>query len=435
MVVWSGQLVSTIGSGLTSFALGIWVYQQTGSTTLFALNLLAFALPNLLLSPISGAVADRWDRRMVMMLSDSGAALSTLFVAVLVFNGKLEVWHVYVATAVNASFTTFQWPAYSAATTLLVPKEHLGRAGGMVQIGEAISQLISPALAGAMLVTVGLKGIFLVDFASFVFAIATLLFVRFPQPEVTPEGEAGKGSLWTEALYGLRYIVARPGLFGLLMIFAASNFLFGLFYPLLIPMLLEMTTPDMVGYLVSFAGIGMLVGTLVMSVWGGPKRRIQGVIGFMMVQGFFMMLLGVRPSLIMMAGAGFCMLFVSPIINGSSQALWQSKVAVDVQGRVFAVRRMIAWAAMPLAYLLAGPLVDNLFAPLLDFGGPLTGSVGRITGVGPGRGAGFLFVILGFATILVSLSGYLNPRVRFVEDELPDAIRDETSGVLETGTP
>jgi len=142
------------------------------------------------------------------------------------------------------------------------------------------------------------------------------------------------------------------------------------------------------------------------------------------VQGFFMMMLGVRPSLIMMAGAGFCMLFVSPIINGSSQALWQSKVAVDVQGRVFAVRRMIAWAAMPLAYLLAGPLVDNLFAPLLDFGGPLTGSVGRITGVGPGRGAGFLFVILGFATILVSLSGYLNPRVRFVEDELPDAIRD-----------
>ena len=147
MIIWSGQLVSTIGSGLTSFALGVWIYQETGSTTLFALNLLAYTLPNLLLSPIAGALADRWDRRLLMILSDTGAGISTLIIAILAFTQNLEIWHIYLATAFNAGFSTFQWPAYSAATTLLVPKNQLGRAGGMLQVGEAVSQLITPAIA------------------------------------------------------------------------------------------------------------------------------------------------------------------------------------------------------------------------------------------------------------------------------------------------
>jgi MFS family permease len=425
VAVWLGQLVSTVGSGLTSFALGVWVYQETGSTTLFALNLLAFALPNLLLSPISGVAADRWDRRLVMIMSDCGAALSTFAAGLLIFTGSLEVWHVYLLTAVNAAFTSFQWPAYSAATTLLVPKEHLGRAGGMVQIGEAISQLISPAVAGALMVTVGLEGVVVLDFATFLFAIGTLVFVRFPQPEETEEGKAGRGSFWKEFFYGWQYITARPGLFGLLMIFAANNFFFGLMYPLLVPMLLEMTTADVVGYLFSLVGVGMLVGTVVMSLWGGPKRRIHGVLGFMMVQGFFMIFLGIRPSLVIMSIAGFLMMFMNPIINGSSQALWQSKVAVDVQGRVFAVRRMFAWIAMPMAYILAGPLADYVFNPLLVEGGALAESVGKVIGVGQGRGSGFLFIWLGCLTLLVSFLGYIYPRVRLVEDELPDAVPDD----------
>jgi hypothetical protein len=178
----------------------------------------------------------------------------------------------------------------------------------------------------------------------------------------------------------------------------------------------------------------MLLGTLVMSAWGGPKRRVHGVLGFMILSGLFTMLLGLRPSIPLMAAAGFGIMFTLPIINASSQAIWQSKVAPDVQGRVFSIRRMIAWSTTPLAYILAGPLVDKIFKPLLLEGGPLANSLGRIIGVGPGRGTGLLFILIGLLTILAVLVwGYLNPRVRLLEDELPDATAEPPS--VETAEP
>ena len=422
LVIWSGQLVSTLGSNLTGFALGVWIYQETGSTTLFAINMLAFAIPTLIMSPFAGALVDRYDRRVMMIVSDTGAGLSTLAIAILLFTNNLEIWHIFIATAFNAAFTSFQWPAYSAVTSLLVPKDQLGRAGGMVQIGQAVSQLLAPAAAGAMLVTIGLEGIVLVDFITFAFAVLTLLIVRVPKPAATAEGEASKGTIWQEAAFGWKYIVARSGLLGLLLVFAAINFLSGITGPLIAPLILDMTSAEVLGILASIVGLGMLVGTLVMSAWGGPKRRIHGVLGFMMIGGVSYIFMGITPLLWMMAIAGFLMMFVMPIINGSSQAIWQVKVAADLQGRVFSVRRMIAWSTTPLAYILAGILNDNVFKPLLAEGGSLANTViGQTIGVGPSRGTGLLFIVLGILTIIVAGIGYLNPRVRNVESELPDA--------------
>ena len=422
IVIWSGQLVSIIGSGLTGFALGVWIYQETGSVTLFAMNMLAFAIPSLLVSPIAGVVVDRWNRRWVMILSDTGAGLATLAIAILYITGNLQVWNIILATAVNAAFSTFQWPAYSAVTTVLVPKEQLGRAGGMVQIGEAISQLLAPAVAGILFVTIGLGGVIVIDFATYLFAVLTLLIIRVPSPEPTDAGEESKGTVWQEAIYGWTYITARAGLLGLLLIFAAFNFVTGLIMPLITPMLLDMTSPEVLGYLFSIVGVGMLTGTLVMSAWGGPKRRIHGVLAFLMLSGFFTSLLGFSPLIPLMAAAGFGLMFTMPIINGSSQAIWQTKVAPDVQGRVFSVRRMIAMSMTPLAYIIAGPLADRVFVPLLLEGGALVNTVGRLIGVGPGRGTGFMFIVIGALSILVSAAGYLNPHVRNVEDELPDVM-------------
>ena len=430
-IVWLGQVISLVGSGLTSFALGVWVFQRTGSITQFALIGLFTVLPRVLLSPLIGPLVDRWDRRWAMILSDTGAGLSTLTIVLLLYGGRLEIWHIYLLAAVSAAFGTVQWPAYMASTTLLVPKGNLGRANGMSQFGQAASEILAPALAGALLLTIGLGGIILIDFASFLFAVVTLLIVRFPKPQTTTsaEGKPGEGSWWHEITYGWNYITARRGLLGLLIFLATVNFMWGMVGALITPMILGFTSSHMLGVIISVAGAGMLVGSLAMSIWGGPKRRIYGVLNFELLSGVCFMLIGLRPAFWSVMLGVFGAHATIAIIYGSNQAIWQSKVAPDVQGRVFATQQMIARAATPLAFLLAGPLAERFFEPLLTASGPLAAGVGGIIGTGAGRGIGLLFILMGVAKIVVSLGAYLNPSIRYVEDELPDVVV-EGSGAL-----
>jgi MFS family permease len=425
IIVWLGQLVSLVGSGLTSFALGLWVYKQTGSVTQFALIGLFTALPNIVLSPLAGALVDRWDRRWAMILSDTGAGLCTLMMAFFFLTNRIEVWQIYLAAGASAAFGTFQWPAYSAAMTLLVPKKHLGRANGIVQFGQAAAEILAPALAGVLVLTTRVQGILLIDFVTFFFAVTTLLLVRFPGPETTTAAQARKDSLWREASYGWRFITARRGLLGLLVFFAVVRFLWGMVGALIAPMILGFTSADVLGIIISIAGGGMLAGSLLMSAWGGPKRRIDGVLHFELLSGLCFLLIGLRPSAWPVALGAFGAHLTIAIIYGSNQAIWQSKVPPNAQGRVFATQQMVAKSTTPLAYLTAGPLADKLFEPLLASDGPLTGSIGQITGVGPGRGIGLLFIVMGILKVAVTLGSYLYPRIRLVEDELPDAIADE----------
>lgn len=419
--VWLGQFVSLIGSGLTSFALGVWIFEQTGSVTKFALIGLFAVLPRIVLSPLVGPFIDRWDRRWAMIIGDSGAGLSTLMIVLLLYAGRLEIWHIYLAAGANAAFSTIQWPAFMAATTLLVAKENLGRANGMLHFGRAASEILAPAMAGVLLLTIRLQGVILIDFATFLFAVGTLFLVRFPGVQKSKGSEVAPGSWWQEITYGWRYITARPGLFGLLRFTAAVNFLWGMVGALVTPMILGFASSDILGTIISIAGFGMLSGSLAMSLWGGPQRRIYGVLNFELLSGLCFFLMGMRPSFWLVALGAFGAHATIAIVYGSNQAIWQSKVAAGVQGRVFAAQQMIASAAAPLAYLSAGPLAERIFEPLLAPGGPLATSVGQVIGVGAGRGIGLLFIVMGAAKISISLAGYLHPRIRFVEQELPDA--------------
>ncbi|MUG96213.1 MFS transporter [Scytonema sp. UIC 10036] len=420
--IWIGQTVSLLGSGLTGFALGIWVYQQTGSVTQFALISFFTALPGVLISPLAGTLVDRWDRRKAMLLSDLGAGLSTSAIALLLFANRLSMWHIYLAMAIVSTFSAFQWLAYTAATTVLVPKKHLGRASGMVQLAEATAQILSPALAGLLVVKIQIQGVILIDVSTFIFSVVTLLLVRFPKLETTlQEEKVGKGLLRREVTYGWTYITTRSGLLGLLMFLAVNNFVTGVVSVLVTPLVLSFASITVLGTVQSVAGSGMLIGSLLMSVWGGSSRRVYSLLSFTLLGGLCIIITGLRPSVPVFFVAGFLYFFGLPIINGSSQAIWQSKVAPLVQGRVFAVRRMIAWSSLPLAYLVAGPLADRVFQPLLVVDGPLAGNIGRIIGVGPGYGIALLFVVMGMLMVLTSIGGYLYPRLRLVEEELPDA--------------
>jgi DHA3 family macrolide efflux protein-like MFS transporter len=425
LLIWFGQLISLAGSGLTGFALGVWVYQRTGSATQFALISLFTTLPGIVFSPIAGALVDRWDRRMAMILSDTGAGLCTLSIALLFLAGRLEVWQIYIVMAVSSTFSAFQWPAYSAATTLLVSTENLGRASGMVQLSEAAAQIGAPVLAGALIGVIQIQGVILIDFATFLFAVFTLLMARVPRPERTAEGRAAQASLLRESAYGWTYIRARPGLFGLLIFFAVNNFAMGIVQVLFTPLVLSFTTPFILGVLLSVAGFGFLAGSILMSVWGGPKQRVYGILGSNLLLGIVLFAAGLPPSVWILGGAAFLAFLSTPITNGCSQAIWQSKTAPDVQGRVFAVRRMIAWASLPLAYLVAGPLADQVFEPLLADGGVLASSIGRVIGVGVGRGIGLLYIILGSMMLMATMIAYLYPRLRHLEAELPDHVTDK----------
>lgn len=424
-IIWGGQLISMLGSGLTNFGLAVWIYAKTGQATPFALTVLFGNLPQILLLPFAGSLADRWNRRRIMILADTGNALTSLAILLLLAGPGLEVWHIYAIAAIGSVFSAFQEPAYMASVTMLVPKKNLGRANGMLQTSSALSTIITPLLAGVLFVAIGLQGILLIDFITFFFAIGALLVVHIPQPElVTAEGKERK-SLFSDAVFGWRYLRQRPGIFGLLWYYAMVNFLLNWSGVLMGPMILSTNPPSTLGAVQTALGVGALVGSLVIGIWGGPKRRIPAVIIFITFAMVGMIISGIQPHPFF-AGAGlFLLMFNIPIASANSQAVFQAKIPQDLQGRVFAIRSMISRSVMPLAYITAGPLADLLLEPLMAPGGGLANTfLGALLGTGAGRGIGLLFVLSGLIGIVVSLLVYANPRIRLVEDELPDAIPD-----------
>jgi DHA3 family macrolide efflux protein-like MFS transporter len=440
LTIWAGQSVSLLGSSLTTFALGVWVYQRTGSVTKFALIAFFASLPGLLLSPVAGALVDRWDRRRTLILSDSLAAVTSVVLLVLLWDESknlLEVWHIYALTAIASATNALQWPAFTAATTLLVPKSQYGRASGLAQMGLAVSQILAPLLGALLLQWVRMRGILILDLATFGVAVLALLAVRFREPGRAPETGASR-SLWRESAVGWTYLRERPGLLALLILFAGTNFNLGMLQALIPPLILSFASSTSLGTVLSIAGVGMLAGTLVMSTWGGPRRRVHGIFAGLLVQGLILLVGGWQPSVPLVGAAAFVILFTVPFVNGCSQAIWQAKVPPGLQGRVFAVRRMVAMSSMPAAYFLAGPLADQVFEPMLAPGGALAGSVGAVIGVGEGRGIGFLFILLGLLVVSGLAFAVTYPRLRQVEDELPDAVPDAASpaagAVLEVQT-
>jgi MFS family permease len=346
-----------------------------------------------------------------------------VIVLLLYATGNLQIWHLYVTSTIAGIFQGFQWPAYSAAISVMLPKEQYARANGMMELAGNASNVFAPLLAGALIGPLGLTGILAIDLVSAAVAIGILLFAQVPQPSRTEAGREGEGSFLKEMAYGFRYIFARPSLLGLQTVFMVGNFFDNLAFGVLAPMILGRTGSNelIFGSVQSAGAIGGVVGGLVMSAWGGPRRRVHGVLlGWFCTGLLGQMVLGLGRALPMWAASMFLSMFFSPVINGSNQAIWQAKVAPDVQGRVFATRATIAWLVMPLGRLLSGPLADHVLEPAMAEGGSLAGAFGWLVGSGTGAGMGLQFVAAGLLAALAGLGGYLFPVVRNAEDILPD---------------
>jgi DHA3 family macrolide efflux protein-like MFS transporter len=421
MIIWLGQMISFIGSGLTSFALGVWVFQKTGEITQYALISMFFVLPGVLLGPLAGTLVDRWDRRKAMLISDLGAGLSTLSIAVVYLLGGLQVWYIYVAVFISGAFGSLRMPSMMAAMTQMIPSKNLGRTSGMMEIIQIGQFLIAPAIAGGLMGKIGLAGVIMIDFTSFLFAVSILLFVHIPRATATVEGGASRGTMLEEMMYGWKYIMARPGLAALMVLFALSGFTTEMTVVLYTPLILSFGSTAQLGLAMSLSAAGFLVGGLLMSIWGGPRRRVWMVMLFMLLLGLFSTLIGLRASMGLIIISGFFACLCVPILSSSNQVIWQKKVAPDVQGRVFAIRRTIVLATPLLTYLTAGPLSDRVFEPLMAVNGALSDSFGQVLGMGPGRGIGLLFVCMGLLLVLATAICWLSPHLRRVEEELSDA--------------
>jgi MFS transporter, DHA3 family, macrolide efflux protein len=423
IIIWIGQLVSVLASSMSHFALTIWMYQQTESATALAMMQVFFITPFLLISPFAGVMVDRYNRKLMMMLSDLAAIIATGTIFILYSLGMLEFWHLYIAAVLNGIGNTFQWPAYSAAISTMIPKEQLGRANGLMSLMEAGPGVLAPLLAGALLPFIGLTGILAVDVVTFFFAVGALLFVHIPQPRKTEEGQKKSGNIWSEAAYGFTYIFARPSLLGLQLVFFFGNLFSGIGFTLMAPMILARTDSNSLifGAVQTAGAIGAVAGGILMSIWGGFKRRVHGVLlGWMLtsISGIFLFGIGQGLS-IWIPAIVFGALF-GPLINASNQAIWQAKVAPDLQGRVFSARRLIAWFAQPIAPIIAGTLADFVLEPAMRGNSGLASIFGGLVGTGPGAGMGLLMVVCGLAAALVGLSGYFIPAIRNAEDLLPD---------------
>ncbi len=422
-LLWFGQFISIFASRMTGFAITLWAWDLTGSATTLVLVGFTSFIPLAILSPIAGTLVDRWNRKLILVLSDAAAAISTVFLLTMFITDQIELWHLYAAGAFSGIFGAFQYPAYSAVVTTMVPKEHYARANSMRSIISSASGIAAPLMAGALIGPLKISGIMIIDLITFIIAIALLFMIFIPQPEISEEGSASKGSIWEETRYGFRYVFKRPSLLAFFLMFTIGNIGAGFGFPMANPMILAKTGNDaaILGLTNSAASVGFLAGSLLMGIWGGPKKKIHGVNWGYILWGLLgTTIFGLGWSIpYWLVGAFFLSIF-NPIINANYMAILQSKVAPDLQGRIFGVDMMITTITFPFSQLIAGLLVDNVLEPAMSTQSVLADIFGPLVGTGAGAGFGLMILIGGAISIFTGLIGYLHRGIRNIEQILPD---------------
>ncbi|EMB30858.1 MFS transporter [Treponema denticola] len=407
MVIWFGQFISMLGSALSAFGLGIWIFQKTGSAASFAMSAVCTVLPALLFAPFAGSIADRKKRKAIILLTDSiDAFLKILIVTLLIFN-KLELWMVYPLVFISGTLGTFQNPAFGASIPMLVPTDKLTRANGLLQFSSAIQNLLAPVIAGFLYPLIELKGLFIIDFVSFFFALASIAFIKIPQPSI----EKTKDSLVLAALkdlkYAWKYLIQKEGLMQLIVFFAFLNFIANLSMILLGPLMMSVYNSQAYGNVQAGIGLAMLLGGLCSSLIPDTKNKIKRILLILSLCSIGPIISGTTLNRIIITGGFFIFMFPVPYVNTLLMSIFQIKIERNVLGRVGALMTAILAAITPIAYLCAGPLADYVFEPLMNE---------------KGRGIGLIFIISGILLIISCLLMRLNKTVTSIEKRLPDYV-------------
>lgn len=413
------QTLSIIGSQLSGLAIGFYVFADTGQATPLLLVSLFSMLPNIITANIGGLLADRWDRRKLMLFSDAGQAVCTLLLLVSFSSGAFQLWHLYVLTFVSRLLGSFQGPAFTASVTMLVPDSQRDRANSIMQMADPAAGIIAPVIAGVLYAAVGVIGTIFIDFATFLVAVSVFMMIRIPQPPKSEDGERASGSLWRSLTAGAAFLWARKPLFLLAMEASLINFCIGGSMGMAMAYLLARTGSEpTAGLLFGVSSAGMLIGGIIIGIWGGTRPRIHTIMGSLIFSGVFLALFGLSQSPLALGVSMVAMAFPLPWVNALILSILQTKVPADMQGRVFAVMAQLAMFLQPIAYVLYGHLADNVLEPAV--GTPSWDALAPLVGSGQGAGMAVIYVGAGIVMAATALLVYALPMIRHMEATLPD---------------
>jgi MFS family permease len=409
IIIWLGQLVSTIGSYMTEFALTLWAWEITGSATALALVSFFSQLPRILITIVAGLIVDRFNRKYLMMLGDSVAAFSTIGISLLFWADSLQIWHLYFAASLNGGFGQIQSLAYQTSISSMVSPHQLTRANSMNSAVHYGSAIFGPALAGVLYPLIGLMGILLIDLTTFGVAIATLLSVHIPQPAPQPTTEIE--TRLAKLTFGFREVWRQPSLRSLLLISTAFWFFHDLGGAVYDPMILARTdgSAQVLASTASAAGVGGVIGAILLSVWGGPRRRVTGMLAGFIGAGLSKTAFGLGRSPVVWVPAQFCSSLNFPLLGSSENALWMKSISAEKQGRVFAANALVLQVVSAVATLIAGPLADSVLEPMMQSGSSGIGGVGQLFGtifspiVGTTAGSGMALLYIGCALAMAGV--------------------------------
>ncbi|UQZ32658.1 MFS transporter [Paenibacillus sp. PK3_47] len=414
LLLWSGQLVSAVGSGLTAFGLGVYLYQQTGQVSAMALVTLLAFMPSLLLSPVAGVLADRYDRRLLMVLGDSLSATGLVFILLCLLNGEAQLWQICVGVTISSVFSSLLDPAYKATVTDLLTEEQYTKASGLVQVAGSAKYLISPALAGFLLTVSDVKLLLILDICTFFVTAASTLAVRRGFASERLAGQTG--SFIREFREGWNAVAVNRGVLVLVIMTSVVTFFLGFIETLTMPLVLSFTDSAILGTLETIIALGMLAASVVIGLFPIRKNFVRILAVSLFCGGLFIAVFGLRENIILLGISGFLFFATLPFTNTSLDYLVRTNIDNSVQGRAWSLIGLVSQLGFIAAYMLSGVLADHVFTPLLVDGGELAGSVGRIIGTGSGRGTGLLIIIAGLLLSVAAVILYHMKSIKRLEN-------------------
>lgn len=400
IILWLTQVLSSLGSSMTGFALVIWLYNDSGSALTTALLTVCSYAPYVIVSIFAGAISDKWNKKAVMLVCDSFAALTTVCVLVLLKTGSLEVWHLYILNALNGLMNSVQSPASDVATTLLTHEKHYQKTSAMRYFSNSLVSILTPVLAAAIVFFAGLDAVIAFDLATFAVAFTVLLFfIKIPE---VPQNESSKETLLRSAKSGVSYLGRNKGMLCMILFLSAINFIASIYEAALPALILSKGNEAALGAVSSSAGIATLIGSVIATFFPKPKSRSKTICACLLVSMStenFLLAFG-NNTIAWCIGAVLGWLFI-PLMSANYDVIFRSTVPKEMLGRVYSVRNTLQFFSIPVGYFLGGFLVDKVFEPFMA--GTKNALLLNIFGTEKGSGAAFLFFVIGIAGVLVCI--------------------------------